>query len=233
MIALPAIGRHNYATAIGKPGMQRLSTPSIFLSHLEIARQFVAGVANRGDIEAIFDVLEQSGSEIGSRQKLAAAEAVAVPKLVPLTAAELANIPFPYSQRANGTCGAGAFLCVAVFNLAEDMAHAEDEFCAALVSGSFRGCTISEDVEKRLRLALDRPKLAAHFYKSAVDHFISDILKLLDQVPGVVPIGSRGRIWLASSTSKDIKNDLAWIEEAGLSNFVSLVVHRQERGSDD
>ncbi len=215
--------------------MQRVSSPSIFSSHLDIAKELIAGAVDEDDIEAVLETLGEFDGGATSPEKLIAARAVSGMKLLAVPATECGGVDLSAFSSVLVTQGKDTALsCLAVFNLAEQMEDIKDEIWSALDTGHVWGCEISGEVEKRLQTAKERPSLAGHLYRSATDHFVSDILKLLDEVPGVFPIGPYGRVWFANLASDALGDAISWIAESRLTQFVSLlVIQAGERISDN
>lgn len=215
--------------------MQRVSSPSIFLSHLDIAKQLIAGAVDEDGIDAVLETIGQFDGGATSPEKLIAARAVSGMKsdATPATVCRGLDLSAFSSVRVAQSKG-NSLSCFAVFNLAEQVEAIRDEIWSALDTGHVWGCEISAEVEKRLQTARERPSLARHLYRSATDHFVSDILNLLDELPGVFSIGPYGRVWFANLEADALGESISWITESRLTKFVSLLVIRAaERISDN
>lgn len=212
--------------------MDRASSPSKFSSHLEIARQIIAGAVEQDNIEAIFAAFQQSGDGDASLENLTAAQHLLKlhSNVVSETLSVGVNLP-PLVNCFSIKTADKFHSCVAVFNLYERMKLIRNNIWSSLNTGHFLGCQTSDEVNKRLLMAKERPSLASHLYMSATDHFVNDIIKLLDEVPGTHPIGKYGRIWV-SSYDDDFEKSISWIASSGITQFVDfLLIFTPERKS--
>jgi hypothetical protein len=224
-IALALNAWHNYAIASGKSSMHRASSPSNFSSHLQIARQIVAGAIDSDNIADILSSFDQFGDNDASHENLTAARNLLKlhsPIVSDMHYDEMAQTALP--TRFSMTVDVSSTSCVAVFNLHEKIQSIRQDISLALDTDNLWGCSISNQVRNRLQIAKDLPYLADHLFRSASDHFVSDILNLLDDIPGMMTVGRYGRIWTSSFSEDDEAEVITWISAAGLTQFVNLFI---------
>lgn len=207
--------------------MHRASSPSNFSSHLQVAQQIIAGALDSDNIADIFASLDQFGDIDASHENLTAARNLLMqqsPIVSDMYYDEMGLSALP--TRFTMTSDVSSIFCVAVFNFHEKIQLIRQDISSALDTDNLWGCGLSNQVRSRLQIAKDRPNLADHFYRSASDHFVSDILNFLDEIPGVMSVGQYGRIWTSSFSEGEEDAAISWISASGLARFVNLFIFR-------
>lgn len=201
--------------------MPRVSSPQKYLSYLEIASQLVAGVLSEDEADISLSLMDDGDREVAVGKLMTARVLFDEASKSCVMDATRADYGDTFGRASlismDGTSG----YALAIFDFADLRNSIIDEIWSARDSGHLWGSEISEEVMKRLDTARSRPSLASHLYASATDHLISEIVGLLDEVPGVVSAGSANRIWVGVSNSDD---PFKWISDASLANFVSCLV---------
>lgn len=184
--------------------MKRMSSPSVFLSYLEIAKTISAGGAYENDVVELIEVLESEDPMFASKQKLIVANA-------------LLGVP----RAANGD-DKDFILHFVLFDIEITEPFPVVEFNEAAHSGVLMGCEISDETQRRLLLSIERPALQSFFRKTACDHFVSDVVDLFSHIPGMYSIDTQRWVWTANIHKDDATLVYSWIEISGLTEFVSL-----------
>lgn len=213
--------------------MPRVSSGSIFSAHLNLARQIIAGAIQKDDAQLASELLCQSHGKDASSTLVSSALSVLADDWTPTSRQNHLNFDEFRSVMIKPHCSLET-VCVANFDLQAARRSIGDEIWSALDTGHVWNYEISEDVWERLSMAKSRPSLSGHLHQSALDHLVSDIGMLLDELPGTAPAQGVSRIWSGSVKGSDVTPAISWIREAKLTKFVSsLIIYSPERTSDN